>query len=452
MIGLFGRQVKVSNCNVVSKRDTDAKDVIKKCKAWVERLRMVRCFRPWLEEGDQWSTTVLEFKKSRCRVASETQNPDAARGKTGHLYLDEFAFYRWQMEIWTGALPSIESDPRLRVTIISTPNGTADQYHSVWTDKDRFHTFSRHKVDIYDAVKAGYPADPEEVKARKTADEFAQENMCSFLGAQDEYFHLEFLNSCYGDKPFEEGATWLGIDCASVVDMTAVQVLTKIGGTIWLGDTYIISRVPYETNLTKFRLGQEHIVDALITMLKPEMGKIDVTGDKARQVMHEAGLYKRLSQLGHGRLITPQRITKQYKDKWVQEMKSGLSVGRVKFANGRKDWVYTARNSGEFKGDVQYNGRIMGEAVYQFADACFEATGYDFLKKDFQKVHRKWLGPNQTTFDTKRDGAGHGDAFWAAVIGLSGIDASRARSEAYSGLNDTSDHDTYVEADYMGFI
>jgi hypothetical protein len=29
------------------------------------------------------------------------------------------------------------------------------------------------------------------------------------------------------------------------------------------------------------------------------------------------------------------------------------------------------------------------------------------------------VGANQTTFDARRDGQGHGDAFWAAILGLS---------------------------------
>ncbi len=126
--------VSTNSCVVVSRRDSEAKDVIEKCKEWVRRLRLVEAFRPYLETT-KWSASEIKFTESGHRIVAETQNPDAARGKTGHLYLDEYAFYAYQREIFRSAAASTESRPDLRITIVSTPNGQGDHFHEVWADK-----------------------------------------------------------------------------------------------------------------------------------------------------------------------------------------------------------------------------------------------------------------------------------------------------------------------------
>lgn len=415
------------NSNVVSKRDVDAKDVIAKAKAWVERLRQISVFRPFLEQPDGagWSKSEIVFRQSGFRIISETQNPDALRSKTGHAYLDEFAFYRYQAEIWTGGLPSTESLPGLRITIISTPNGTAEHFYRVYTNADgMFEDYARHKVDIYDAVDDGYPVDIDKIRAGKTADDFDQENACKFLGAVDEYFPVELLDSARAIRPQRPHRTWLGIDVASVVDTTAVTVLREQDGVIWLGDTYVIARTPYETNEENFRLGQKHIVDALITHLEPEAARIDVTGDKARRVMGTESLYMLLRRMTPGCKLSPQHISKGFKDDWVGRVKTALTTGKLRFEEGRADFTYTQRNESEFKGAIRYDQRITPNIMPLFMDLSWQATGFDFLKADFQRVYRKWIGPNQTTFDTRRVGGSHGDAFWSVVLGFSGLSSA----------------------------
>jgi hypothetical protein len=72
------------------------------------------------------------------------------------------------------------------------------------------------------------------------------------------------------------------------------------------------------------------------------------------------------------------------------------------------------------------------------------------LIQDFRKVFRKWLGPNATTFDTRRDGQGHGDAFWAGILGF-----SVARVQRYAAPKRTAQPDGAVygrASDYVGLL
>ena len=97
--------IAAGNCVIVSKRDVDAKDVIEKAKEWIRRLRLVPAFEPFLRTA-AYSTTEIKFVDSGSKISSETQNKDAARGRSAHVYLDEFAFYQWQREIFRSSAAS----------------------------------------------------------------------------------------------------------------------------------------------------------------------------------------------------------------------------------------------------------------------------------------------------------------------------------------------------------
>jgi hypothetical protein len=409
--------VLAHNCNVVSKRQEDAYDVITKAKKWVEILRGIpalsHCF-----ETRAWSASEIGFVRTGYRIKSDTQNPDAGRSRTGHLYLDEYAFYQFQREIWTGALPSIFSSDDLRVSIISTPNGTGDHYHEVWTDHQKYTGWSRHKCDVYEAIAQGFPLVVQDVKHNFSQDQWEQEMECKFLGGEAEYFHGELLQDSHAPWVRDPNAIlWLGVDTASVVDTTAVQLIWLQSDGIWIGDTYTLQNIQYETDVERKRIGQEFIVDAILQHIKPRGAIIDVTGDQSRIVRGHASLFPllRFAHQTSGIAILPQTISKDWKDTEVQELKSSMEAGRTRIANQRRDYVFTRRGSDVFV-EAKY---INPDRAGAFMRDCFEASAFPILMQDFRKVFRKWLGPNATTFDTRRDGQGHGDAFWAVILAFS---------------------------------
>ena len=120
------------------------------------------------------------------------------------------------------------------------------------------------------------------------------------------------------------------------------------------------------------------------------------------------------------------------------------------FAENFKAYI----DEGEFVGAVGFNGRdgngISDDMLQKFMDLSWEVTGFDFLRADFQKVFRKFTGTHDTTFDTKRDASGHGDAYWGALIGFSGI----AESTIYKTnvQQEAPVTDAYVEPEYLGYF
>lgn len=423
-------EVFCADCNVISKKDDDAKDVIEKCKLWVRRLRLDPDLAPFLETTDDgWSATKIKFKRSEKRIRSETQNPEAARSRTGHLYLDEYAFYVWQREIWTGATPSVASDPRLRISVVSTPNGSRDHFHEIWNDKQFYpeDEWGRHYVDVYLAVEQGFPFDIEKGRRSRTADQFAQEFECQFLGAESNYFPLQLLQDSTELRPREDGAVChLGVDTASIKDLTGVQTVFEQGVANWLGHTYILGHVPYETSPEQGIMGQDCIVDALARYYRAETTTIDRTGDEARQKqIGSYGLFFLMQRMKLGTTLIGQHISKGYKDQWVPKLKVGLTAKVVQFDEARRDYVFTPATAASFIGD---DGRVPDSKLDRFVSECFQESPYPILRSDFQRVYRKWLGPNDTTFDTERDKDGHGDGFWASLLGFATASSWRQRS------------------------
>lgn len=404
------------NCTIVSKTEKDAHDVIKKAKKWVRLLRRI----PGLEKSlrtDAWSASEIEFVSTGYRIVSQTQNADAGRGKTGHLYLDEYGFYVWQREIWTGAVPGTFAVPGLRISIVCTPNGTGDHFHEVWTDTHKYPDWARHKTDVYEAVSMGFPLIVDEIRGDFTSDQWSQEMECKFIGGAHEYFSGELLRDSHATHTREpEAVLWLGVDTASVVDTTAVQCVWIQRDGLWLGDTYVIEHLQYETDTLRKRIGQDTVLDALIQHLRPRGAVFDITGDMSRKVRGFASIFKIIQHSRGGeQLILPQNVTKEWKDLEVEEVKTSLECGRLKFADGRVDYVLSREHAGEFAHTRFLDPGLAGAFVQQ----CFGRSDFPVLTQDFRKIHRKWLGPNTTTFDAERDGTGHADSFWAAVFGHS---------------------------------
>lgn len=434
--------VSTNNCVVVSRRDSEAKDVIEKCKEWVRRLRLVEAFAPYLETT-KWSASEIKFTESSYRIVAETQNPDAARGKTGHLYLDEYAFYAYQREIFRSAAASTESRPDLRITIVSTPNGQGDHFHEVWTDRQFYGDWSRHKIDIHEAAAQGMPVDIDAIRSKYTADQFAQEFECSFLGGETRYFPNDLVRGSRKPRVSHDAEVIFGIDAASTVDLTAVQLWHRTDSHLQMGDTFVLPHIAYRGDAVGGRLGQVDIIDALVRFYRPTMLMVDRTGDAAHAWTRGTGLCELLQDRVKTARVIPVVISKQWKDTWVQKLKVAMQTGKVSLAEDRKDHVFSKRAI-----------TLSGDDYERIVGTGFEVSPFPVLTSDFAKVRRKWLGSNNTTFDTDRDDTGHGDAFWGAVIGYSGLDVRKPDNDLTKKLMDVaaSTGGGAVGADYADYL
>jgi phage FluMu gp28-like protein len=151
------------------------------------------------EERDAAETLLkqAEFKfPNGSRLIAIPANPDTARGYSANLLLDEFAFHENPDQIWRSIYPSISNPLKgiYKLRVVSTPNGLGNKFADLWTKAEGW---SKHHVDIYEAVKAGLPVDIEELKRGLNDPEgWAQEYECQFLDAAAVLLPYELIASC----------------------------------------------------------------------------------------------------------------------------------------------------------------------------------------------------------------------------------------------------------------
>lgn len=152
-------------------------------------------------------------------------NPDTARGYSGNVTLDEFAFHADADKIYAALYPTITRGYGLEV--ISTPNGTQGKFHElakaagltesglatrdsglgihlssghesrVPSPEPRTARWSAHWCDIYDAIRQGLKIDLKLLRAG-CEDESAwqQEFCCQFVSTAENFFPPDLLAAC----------------------------------------------------------------------------------------------------------------------------------------------------------------------------------------------------------------------------------------------------------------
>ncbi|HET7101155.1 MAG TPA: terminase family protein, partial [Terriglobia bacterium] len=149
-------------------------------------------------------------------------NPDTARGYSGNVTLDEFAFHADAAKIYSALFPTITRGYALEV--ISTPNGQQGKFFElakagglteqwrVMSDEcsekvtglahhtslnTRHLNWSSHWCDVYEAVRQGLKINIELLRAGCDDEStFQQEFCCQFVSTAENFFSPELLAAC----------------------------------------------------------------------------------------------------------------------------------------------------------------------------------------------------------------------------------------------------------------
>lgn len=184
-----------------------------------------------------------------CRISALPANPDTARGFSANVFLDEFAFHKDSNAIWKALFPVISAGWKLRVT--STPNGKSGKFYELDTADDD--TWSRHSVDIYQAVEDGLPRDIEELRAGLAdEDAWAQEYELKYLDEASAWLSYELITSCEdqragGKDGYQGGPCYVGVDIGLRSDLWVCQVLEQVGDVLWDRERIELKREKFAT-------------------------------------------------------------------------------------------------------------------------------------------------------------------------------------------------------------
>lgn len=179
------------------------------------------------------------------KITALPANPDTARGFSANVFLDEFAFHADSREIWKALFPVISAGWKLRV--VSTPNGKGNKFYELMTDEDNTQ-WSRHRVDIYQAVADGLPRDIDVLRQGLNDDDaWAQEFELKWLDEATSWLSYDLIDSVEHAQAgkrelYQGGPCFVGMDIAVRGDLTVIWVLELVGDVYWTREIITLKR------------------------------------------------------------------------------------------------------------------------------------------------------------------------------------------------------------------
>jgi phage FluMu gp28-like protein len=226
-------------------------ELAEKVKLHLDAYRIAaEALEDYFFEGEE-RYTQLEYRlPNGSRHLFLPANPATARGYSGNLNLDEFAFHRDSKAIWTAVFPIVTRNPEFKVRITSTPNGKANQFFELW---ERGEGWSRHRTTIYDAVREGLQIDPEELE-RAIADPIAwqQEYLLEFVDEGSAFIPYDLILAAEADTLSDEwdpDQAYLGMDIARRRDLTVIWVDEVVGDVAWARKVIELHNTPFHAQL-----------------------------------------------------------------------------------------------------------------------------------------------------------------------------------------------------------
>ncbi|MDO5648852.1 terminase family protein [Paracoccus sp. (in: a-proteobacteria)] len=207
------------------------------------------------------------------RITALPANPDTARGFSANVILDEFAFHAKSRDIWAALFPVI-SRGQQKLRVISTPNGKGNKFYELMTAEDS--VWSRHVVDIYEAVRQGLDRDADMLR-RGMADEdaWAQEYELKWLDEASSWMDYDLISSVESPdagRPagYQGGLCFVGVDIAARNDLFVIWVMELVGDVLWTREIIARRRISFAE--------QDALLDDVMRRYRVVRVRMDQTG------------------------------------------------------------------------------------------------------------------------------------------------------------------------------
>lgn len=325
----------------------------------------------WYDEDSGLKRKALQVVVSKLnKITALPANPDTARGFSANVFLDEFAFHADSRKIWTALFPVISAGFKLRVT--STPNGKGNKFYDLATGADD--GWSRHTVDIHQAVADGLPRDVEEMRrALKDEDAWAQEFLLEWLDEASAWLSFDLINACEHDhagiaEHYQGGPCYVGVDIAARNDLFVIWVDELVGDVLWTRKVIAKRRISFAE--------QDLLLDGVFRDFKVARCCMDQTG------------------MG---------------EKPVEDAQRRHGAGRVEGV------LFTASN--------KLILATQGKQAFEDRKVRNPA-GDDELRNDFHKLKKEQSATGTPRFVADSDSHGHADRTWARFLAIHAADRS----------------------------
>ncbi len=299
------------------------------------------------------------------KITALPANPDTARGFSANVFLDEFAFHRDSRDIWGALFPVISAGWKLRV--VSTPNGKGNKFYELMTDLENTE-WSRHQVDIYQAVADGLPRNINQLrKGLGDEDLWAQEFELKWLDEASAWLSYDLINSVEHEQAgnpenYLGGPCFVGMDIAVRGDLSVIWVIELVGDVYWTREIITLKRIALRDQLAELN-----------------------------RVMHQYNVIAaNLDQTGMG-------------EKMVEDAQYEHGKQRVQGIL--------------FNVASKLNMATLGKAAFEDRQIRIP-QGDNALRADLHKLKKVTGSTGQPRFVAESDSAGHADRTWACFLAL----------------------------------
>ena len=126
----------------------------------------------------------------------------------------------------------------LKLRVVSTPNGKGNKFYDLMTSAETA-GWSKHVVDIYQAVADGLPRDVEALRAAlNDPDAWAQEYELQWLDEASAWLSYDLINAVEHERAgipqnYAGGPCYVGVDIGRRHDLFVIWVLEEVGDVLW---------------------------------------------------------------------------------------------------------------------------------------------------------------------------------------------------------------------------
>jgi phage FluMu gp28-like protein len=259
---IFKRCLRIPNHLVIllSRSERQSLELARKCKGLIDAFEGVKAD---LYEGRQFQLTEKKQHEiafpNGSRIIALAANPDTARGYTGDIVLDEFAFHKDADEIFKAAYGRM-TNPGYQMRVVSTPNGARGKFHALAQQMALDGGFrpprqpvkagwSAHWCDVHLAIEEGFPVNLSVLRAGCDEDTWLQEYCCQFVVGGSQWIPWDLFvanthpEASAQDEPSGSGL-YAGWDVARILDLSVVWFLESIGDVTWTRGVLVMPKMP----------------------------------------------------------------------------------------------------------------------------------------------------------------------------------------------------------------
>lgn len=344
---------------------------------------------------------VIGGKVGRIKVLAA--NPRTARGFSGDLILDEFAFHEDSRAIWEAAEPIISSNPDFLCRIASTGNGKLNMFYQLISEgripvnrMRRSDAWRRDELKIYSAID-GREITPDEARAEASDKRAYDQNYeCAFADEHMALLTHELISAAERDLvPIDEqewspsslqrmyraeGELFLGQDFARTQDLSVQAVIEKVGGMHRTVGLLVMRdmRTP----------AQQRQLALVASMPRFQKASLDMTGN------------------GLG-LVEYAQEDEVY----------GHKIEGVNFASTEPISTRIA-SEGRKTPTARVTEIMATNLVGVFEDRAIEIPSDPDLRDDLRKPEKIVSPGGRVSIAAARDASGHADYFWAYALAI----------------------------------